>query len=680
MSQLSEATRIRDAMLMEVRAHVSELHAQDPARAEQFASDFRTARDDGASIRESAARAMRFADTTPLAGAALRGLEGLTFGFADELTPLATRAAKGLHGLIGHTDETPDFDPDRIAARLRTEREAFSARHPYLGFAAEAAPAAATGGLMGKLAGLSLGTARGLAAVGAAEGALSGAGHAEPGQRLEGALEGGVLGAAGGAAAPVVARAGAAGLRAAGRGGQKVYEATAPLVKKHGKKALRVAQAAGIISDPTLGIMSAAGMEAAKHGFRGARWLYRRAREARRARGPLFSPRTGRGGGPRPGMGGMAVLPGAGRPRGGPPMPEDRLKQFAGVDEYLESPEAQGDAFALMRTELDLLPNAPADDLYDIFVRGVSGENIDRLDGYMKQAFPDEYLAGIRKGRDPELVVEDLFERHGEALGRRVEQAYSRATTKLAKEGAKAFAAAPRTLAQRAAAGEPNAHATWVQEEIQRIKMGVPKPRTDVQPSDVEGGYAAVMGREPSPQEWRALSGAPQDVNVTVEHAFADAVDVYSVAGGYRASRRFREDLLTGERYIMNESLDVKGMPKGTGTKLFAQQVYAAQNAGFDHIRTYAAGLGRGTGIDDPLNGYYTWARLGYDATVKVPEQFRKHWGGATKLRISDVMSTAKGRERWRKYGFGANMRFDLTPGSYSMRTLEAYLEEISTR
>jgi hypothetical protein len=39
-------------------------------------------------------------------------------------------------------------------------------------------------------------------------------------------------------------------------------------------------------------------------------------------------------------------------------------------------------------------------------------------------------------------------------------------------------------------------------------------------------------------------------------------------------------------------------------------------------------------------------------------------------------MRTPEGRELWRKHGETIDLVFDLTPGSYSMRTLEAYLKE----
>lgn len=126
-----------------------------------------------------------------------------------------------------------------------------------------------------------------------------------------------------------------------------------------------------------------------------------------------------------------------------------------------------------------------------------------------------------------------------------------------------------------------------------------------------------------------------------------------------------------GQVVCMNSIFVLKKAHRGSGFGLnqFADQVRACAENGVHQIETYAA---RG-GV---YNGYYTWARLGYDAPLKdyfkreLPEQFK---GAET---IQDLMATPEGRAFWKKKGYDEKMTFDLAPGSRSMQVLDAYLAE----
>jgi hypothetical protein len=125
---------------------------------------------------------------------------------------------------------------------------------------------------------------------------------------------------------------------------------------------------------------------------------------------------------------------------------------------------------------------------------------------------------------------------------------------------------------------------------------------------------------------------------------------------------------------------------KSSGLRMFARQVENATKHGFDHIETFAAGHGGGvTGERNPdshFNGYYTWPRFGYDDKIpghirqNIPAEFRPAVDAAGG-NVRGLMGTQAGRDWWLGQGAGLhNATFDLTPGSYSQRTLTAYLKE----
>jgi len=86
-------------------------------------------------------------------------------------------------------------------------------------------------------------------------------------------------------------------------------------------------------------------------------------------------------------------------------------------------------------------------------------------------------------------------------------------------------------------------------------------------------------------------------------------------------------------------------------------------------------------GANRGFNGYYTWARFGYDAPLAShhTEQLRNATGAMAEhrdaTRISDLMATQHGRAWWKDKGTWTQMSFDLDKGSKSMRTLDAYLK-----
>lgn len=77
------------------------------------------------------------------------------------------------------------------------------------------------------------------------------------------------------------------------------------------------------------------------------------------------------------------------------------------------------------------------------------------------------------------------------------------------------------------------------------------------------------------------------------------------------------------------------------------------------------------------FNGYYTWARFGYDYPISsldgtTAARARTKFPGART--VQDIMKTPEGRDWWFSYGSGmGDAKFDLTPGSRSMEVLTKY-------
>lgn len=121
----------------------------------------------------------------------------------------------------------------------------------------------------------------------------------------------------------------------------------------------------------------------------------------------------------------------------------------------------------------------------------------------------------------------------------------------------------------------------------------------------------------------------------------------------------------------------------GIGSDVFARQVEQASKLGVSYIECHA---GRSADPDKPMNGYYTWARFGYnqsldslenhdDSNKPVIAEARKLFPGVES--VLDIMRTQEGRDWWKHNGVEMTEAvFDLTPGSRSLKVLQAYMQE----
>jgi len=175
-----------------------------------------------------------------------------------------------------------------------------------------------------------------------------------------------------------------------------------------------------------------------------------------------------------------------------------------------------------------------------------------------------------------------------------------------------------------------------------------------------------LFGRVLTEKEWGGLVGAPDGAAVHIIARKGDAVvrvthlkdEFFGLEVGYSN--------LYGTKAVDLISMNVaSNAPPGTGTKMAAHIVSNARVSGFETVRLYAA---RDSGTK---NGYYTWARLGWNANLsaRAAQDF-----GASDLH--SLMKTAKGRKTWMREGFGIKMEFDLSPSSPSTKIFNAYLKK----
>lgn len=173
----------------------------------------------------------------------------------------------------------------------------------------------------------------------------------------------------------------------------------------------------------------------------------------------------------------------------------------------------------------------------------------------------------------------------------------------------------------------------------------------------------------------RALSGAvgaldgaivrikaiPAGVDATIIHKYIDD-----------QSRTIQKDR-DGKLRILNDYFrKSRNAPKQVGIISFAREVAGARALGVDYISTFAAG----SYGDTYYNGYYTWARFGYNANLTGSEIDELPPALKSATTLNQLMRLPGGPEWWKVYGIGREMRFDLGENSESLRILQDYLRE----
>jgi hypothetical protein len=202
-------------------------------------------------------------------------------------------------------------------------------------------------------------------------------------------------------------------------------------------------------------------------------------------------------------------------------------------------------------------------------------------------------------------------------------------------------------------------------EQVGRVlkQLGFEHPRDAVKVTGAPSGSRVTIKR--------VNSGLKTDDGEPIDHLSVRVVNKHDV--GLKAMDRVIGIDKQGRKFIYNESLTVADASKGKGLEIFGQQVDHAVRAGFSYITADAT-------REHGMNGYYTWARFGYDKPISMldlgdapllPKNLR------SAERISDLMMTQEGRDWWKKHGVTIpDARFDLTEGSLSRRVLDEYRKQ----
>jgi hypothetical protein len=125
-------------------------------------------------------------------------------------------------------------------------------------------------------------------------------------------------------------------------------------------------------------------------------------------------------------------------------------------------------------------------------------------------------------------------------------------------------------------------------------------------------------------------------------------------------------------RYINENSINnfeisfEKGFKnKGLGLKVFSQQVEHAVKEGYRSISALASGNAESL---DWQNGYYTWARFGFNGPIPNGKV-----GPGGERTVQEVMKRSDGAAWWKANGSTFEGTFSLSPGSESLRVFNEY-------
>lgn len=147
----------------------------------------------------------------------------------------------------------------------------------------------------------------------------------------------------------------------------------------------------------------------------------------------------------------------------------------------------------------------------------------------------------------------------------------------------------------------------------------------------------------------------------------------HSMVTTWQRSLYTRQD---GTLEVHNDMFFARDEGTGFGITAFSEQVRSSVDLGISVITTLAGRSGTldRHGRSSGMNGYYTWARFGYDA--KLTDGFRRTLPSefSEAKTVQDLMTTERGREFWKQNGYQTNMTFDCTPESRSFKVLNAYL------
>lgn len=200
-------------------------------------------------------------------------------------------------------------------------------------------------------------------------------------------------------------------------------------------------------------------------------------------------------------------------------------------------------------------------------------------------------------------------------------------------------------------------------------------------PASIDTASKQILGKSLSKAEMIKICGAP-DGAIIKPSVLSPSSNRPSGTLRFDITHPLYSDVSTRELYV-NRIGDIElnnirlyvsdSAPDGFGARVFATQVVAARSLGVEYISTIAAGSYYG-----PENGYYTWARFGYQSSLTEVEisNLPSHLHGFTT--VHDLMGNPFGRLWWRRWGTTRTMYFGMAPDGLSITRLKLYLAEKS--
>lgn len=190
----------------------------------------------------------------------------------------------------------------------------------------------------------------------------------------------------------------------------------------------------------------------------------------------------------------------------------------------------------------------------------------------------------------------------------------------------------------------------------------------------IRDNHGVLSGFNITPEDLLQLCGGIPDqeqlfANVDIESITSHAVKVIVDSNLYRVCRTIN----LKRRVIFNDKMRVYEKNKGIGTNLFLNQVVFARRLGFIKLTVVAIDYDG----DEKVDGYYRWARLGYQMIDRNDlEDFADMMRALRRPEktVGELVLTEDGYNIWKISGQDWIGEFQLADESESMEHLYRYL------
>ncbi len=182
-----------------------------------------------------------------------------------------------------------------------------------------------------------------------------------------------------------------------------------------------------------------------------------------------------------------------------------------------------------------------------------------------------------------------------------------------------------------------------------------------------------LLGRKLNNNQIGGMVGALENATVKVQFGENDGltfnVEHPLVKSQIRTLSRDQDNLLRLHNDYFRTS---ERATRGTGLKSFATQVFHAEKFGIDYIDTFAAGNYQDL-LKGKWNGYYTWARFGYNGILTNEDKAKLSGSFRDAKDLNELMKLG-GSSAWKEIGSGRSMIFILDKTGKSWEILTNYL------